>query len=157
MASAWREEQRLPRVIVAIVIAAAFVPWILTLTTGRPAASLENMLGWLVVALIGLWLSRMRMVTEVSREGIAISFPWLWPTRRIPFPDLAGYHAVKYNPLLEFGGWGVRFGFRRRAYNMRGDRGVELLLRDGRRILIGSQRPEDLVAALDAARRSGTP
>jgi hypothetical protein len=35
----------------------------------------------------------------------------------------------------------------------RGDRGVRLLLTDGTRLLIGSQQPEELAAALTRAMR----
>jgi hypothetical protein len=34
------------------------------------------------------------------------------------------------------------------AYNVRGDQGVELTLRDGRRVLIGTQRATELAAAI---------
>jgi hypothetical protein len=34
-----------------------------------------------------------------------------------------------------------------------GDRGVQLVLQDGKKVLIGSQRPEELAAALQSAGR----
>lgn len=42
-------------------------------------------------------------------------------------------------------GWGENV-----ALNARGDRGVRLMLTDGRRVLVGSQRAEELAAALAA-------
>ena len=50
--------------------------------------------------------------------------------------------------------WGIRGLGRNRAYNVSGDRGVELLLADGRKVLIGSLRPDELEQAIVAARRS---
>ncbi|MBW8868301.1 MAG: hypothetical protein JF610_13410, partial [Acidobacteria bacterium] len=44
--------------------------------------------------------------------------------------------------------WGLRFGRRGRAYSISGNRGVELTLADGRRVMIGSQRADELAAAL---------
>jgi hypothetical protein len=38
------------------------------------------------------------------------------------------------------------------AYNVSGDRGVELTLRDGRRVMLGSQRPEELAQAIETQR-----
>ena len=39
----------------------------------------------------------------------------------------------------EYGGWGIRGGLRgTKAYNVSGNRGVELMLADGRTVLIGS-------------------
>ena len=60
-----------------------------------------------------------------------------------------------YRPVLEYGGWGVRytpFG-RGWAYNVSGNRGVQLVMSSGRRALVGSQRPDDLAGAINAARR----
>ena len=42
----------------------------------------------------------------------------------------------------------MRFGRRGRAYNVSGDRGVELTLANGKRVLIGSQRSEELAEAI---------
>jgi hypothetical protein len=41
------------------------------------------------------------------------------------------------------------------AYNVRGDRGVQLVLRDGRRVLIGSQRADELAKAIAEAKAVG--
>jgi hypothetical protein len=52
--------------------------------------------------------------------------------------------------LREYGGWGVRGFGSNRAYNMRGDQGVQLDLVDGSRVLIGTQRPGELETAIAA-------
>jgi hypothetical protein len=50
---------------------------------------------------------------------------------------------------MEYGGWGLRYGGDNGwAYNARGNRGVQLVLQGEKRVLIGSQRPEELLAAL---------
>ena len=57
-------------------------------------------------------------------------------------------------PIREYGGWGIR-GFRsKRAYNVTGDRGVELTLVDGRKVGIGSRRAGELADAIAGARES---
>jgi hypothetical protein len=68
--------------------------------------------------------------------------------RTIDPAQIARWEARTYRPIREYGGWGVRFGPRGRAYNVSGDRGVELTLASGKRVLIGSQRPEELAAAI---------
>ena len=69
----------------------------------------------------------------------------------IPIADLARAEAVAYRPIREYGGWGIRGFGRRRALNMRGDRGVLLHRKDGSTILVGSQKPRELLAALGQA------
>ena len=53
--------------------------------------------------------------------------------------------------MKEFGGWGIRVAGDGRAYNAYGNQGVQLILTDGSRILIGTQRPDELLGALRTA------
>ena len=70
----------------------------------------------------------------------------------IPVDKILTSTARRYGPILEYGGWGYRWGRGgRRAYNIRGNRGVQLVLEDGQSILIGSQRPAELASAIEAA------
>ena len=91
----------------------------------------------------------MRLVTEVRADGVAVRLiPF--PTRLIRFEEIASAEAVTYRPLREYGGWGLRFSRRGRAYSASGNRGVQLVLTDGRRVLIGSHRADELEAAIAA-------
>jgi hypothetical protein len=67
---------------------------------------------------------------------------------RIPLRNVVRAWARSYEPLSEFGGWGIRTGSGGRAFNMRGKEGVQLVLRSGQRVLVGSQRAEELAAAV---------
>jgi hypothetical protein len=72
--------------------------------------------------------------------------------RRIPSGEVRSCEARAYRPLREYGGWGVRRGWKGGwAYNVRGDRGVQLVLEDGSSILVGSQRADELAAAIRSA------
>jgi hypothetical protein len=94
------------------------------------------------------WLFRaMRLITEVRSDGVYIHFvPLLRDT--ILFSNIADCEARTYRPIREYGGWGVRFGWKRKAYNVSGNRGVQLTLKSGKRLLIGSQRSEELAQAI---------
>jgi hypothetical protein len=67
---------------------------------------------------------------------------------RIPLKNVVRAYYRAYSPINEYGGWGIRTGARGKAFNMRGNEGVQLVLRSGQRVLIGSQRPEELAAAI---------
>jgi hypothetical protein len=56
--------------------------------------------------------------------------------------------AVAYQPLLEYGGWGIRLGRRGWAYTISGNRGVQIALKDGKSFLLGSQREIEMEAIL---------
>ena len=90
-----------------------------------------------------------RLITEVRGDGIYIRYvPFHRSFRRIAFKDLKRCEVRTYRPLVEYGGWGIRFGLKGKAYNVSGNRGVQLELTNGKRLLIGSQRPEDLRQAI---------
>jgi hypothetical protein len=72
--------------------------------------------------------------------------------RRIPLTAVRSCEARTYRPVREYGGWGVRRGWKGGwAFNVRGNRGVQLGLEDGSSILVGSQRAEELAAAIQSA------
>jgi hypothetical protein len=55
-----------------------------------------------------------------------------------------------YHPLREFGGWGIRGKAENRAFTFRGTDGVQIELRSGKKVLVGSQQAEGLAAAIRA-------
>jgi hypothetical protein len=62
--------------------------------------------------------------------------------------DILSAEAITYLPLRDYGGWGIRFGPKGKAYNVCGNRGVQLTFTNGSRLMIGSQRAEELAAAI---------
>jgi hypothetical protein len=89
----------------------------------------------------------LRLITEVMPEGLAVRFHPLH-RKLIPYRQIKSCHARSYRPLLEYGGWGIKYGPSGRAYNVKGERGVQLVLEDGKRILIGSQHADELERAI---------
>ncbi len=86
-----------------------------------------------------------KLATEIRSDGLVISFyPLLFSQIKIPFHNIQSCVAIQYKPLQEYGGWGVRVGAKGTAYNVSGDRGVQLELVNGRKILIGSGNAEYL-------------
>lgn len=87
------------------------------------------------------------METKLLKEELQVRFGRR--TRfRIPLKNVVRAFYRAYNPIPEYGGWGIRTGQRGRAFNMRGNEGVQLVLASGKRVLIGSQRPEELARAI---------
>lgn len=110
--------------------------------TGRA----ENGTPLLEVALF----AALRLRTTVTDRELRVTFfPFYWKT--VPVEQIDTFEAIRYNALMETGGWGVKHSRRHgRVLNVRGDRAVAITA--GRtRTLIGTQRADDLVAALTAA------
>ena len=91
----------------------------------------------------------LRLITEVRDEGLYIRF---YPLRGkvIRYQSIKSCEARTYKPLSEYGGWGIKYGRSGWAYNIIGDRGVQLVLDNNKRILIGSQRADELKQAIKA-------
>ena len=91
----------------------------------------------------------MRLKTEVRNDGLHIRFFPLM-SRVIPFDEIREIDVRIYKPIREYGGWGIRSGLggRGAALNVSGNRGVQLELSGGKRLLIGSQKAEELAKAI---------
>ena len=96
----------------------------------------------------------LRMTTEVTPGDCHVWFGWIPTVRRVvPLESIERVEVVRIRPFLDYGGPGSRVGRDgQRALIARGTRGVRLHLADGTRLVIGSQRPEELADALDRAR-----
>ena len=105
----------------------------------------------LTVGMAALLLSA-RLITEVRSDGLHIRFfPLRWKV--IPYETIASYQARTYHPIREYGGWGIRWGREGKAYIVGGNEGLQLLLTDGRKVLVGSQRAQELEAAVRTWKR----
>ena len=92
------------------------------------------------------------LTTEVHSDGVHIRFfPFHLSLRKVASGELQRYEARTYSPLKEYGGWGIRYGSKGKAYNISGNRGVQLEFSGGERLLLGSQRPEELAQAIELA------
>jgi hypothetical protein len=55
--------------------------------------------------------------------------------------------------FYSYGGWCGSWGRQGRAYNVSGATGIELLLKDGKKVMIGTRRGEELPLILHKARQ----
>ncbi len=102
-----------------------------------------------VALLMGLiWTAMGPMTTVIDGEALRVRFGLVTLYRRsFAFETIQSAEVVTYNPIREYGGWGIR-GIPVTCLNARGNRGVKLKLKDGKSMLIGSQKPEELYARL---------
>ncbi len=113
-------------------------------------------LGLVFVMVVILFL--LHMTTEVTATGVRVWFGWIPTYRRfVPIDTVRSVEVVTYRPIADYGFWGIRSGRDgERALIARGNRGVRLELTDGSKLLIGSQKPELLAAAIDGSLRTNT-
>jgi len=114
----------------------------------------------LMMAGLLLLFFTLRLETEITQEEISFRFPPLvrkW--RIIPREQILQFEAGKYRPVADYGGWGVRQGSgkRGRAYNVSGNLGLTIFLKDGKKVLIGTRRVQAIAAAMDRMIKGGSP
>lgn len=87
--------------------------------------------------------------TKLDDQGVHFKlFPFHLKFRLHKWEDIQSAEVRQYKPIAEYGGWGLRMGPGGMAYNMSGNRGLQLVLKNGKRILIGTQKPEEISAFL---------
>jgi len=83
--------------------------------------------------------------TAIDDSGIKIEMRILFRFgRTILWDDIQTIKVDKYRPILEFGGWGYRIAWKGVAYNCRGNDGLIIRLKNGRKVVIGTQKPDEL-------------
>jgi hypothetical protein len=100
----------------------------------------------LMVGLLLLFL-KLKLVTEVREDGVHVLYRPL-TKRHIAFEEIESCEARTYSAIREYGGWGIKFGPGGKAYNVRGNQGAQLRLKNGSRLLIGSQQADRLADAI---------
>ena len=95
-----------------------------------------------------LLLASSSMITEVQSSELRVRV-WPFAARDIPMTDIASVSTTRFRPIRDYGGFGIRWSPSRGwAYVMSGTSAVTLRLRDGRNLLIGTQRPQELRDAI---------
>jgi hypothetical protein len=143
----FREVQRFRQVWLWVLLVASIVLVGLAMREGAVPIGHIPVAAVLVLA-VPVWFWALRLTTEVHDDALHLHFFPMWKKRIIPFNQIRSAQARCYRPIVEYGGWGIRWGLSGQAYNVSGDRGVQLELANGKRLLIGSQRPEELEAAI---------
>lgn len=86
-----------------------------------------------------------KLKTNINTEGVSVVFhPFFNKPKLFRWEDIEKAFVRKYQPLWEYGGWGIRFGMKGRAYNTSGNKGLQLIMKSGKKILIGTQKSDEL-------------
>jgi hypothetical protein len=94
----------------------------------------------------------LRLDTIITEEGISIRFfPFHLSVKKFAWSNLTKSYVKQYSPIADFGGWGLRYAFsgQGKAYNVSGNMGLQIILADGQKILIGTNKPEEITKILN--------
>ncbi len=87
-----------------------------------------------------------KLETIITKDGISYQFkPFHSKKRLVKWSDIEEVKVIDYKPLLEYGGWGLRYGFKGKVFSVSGKKGLELKIKNKTKtILIGTQKGQEI-------------
>lgn len=134
-----------------LLVAALIIPLVVTVaqySTGKSAITIYDIaVGCMFPLLIIFFFLTIKLATTIDETGVHYRFaPVHRKMRDISWSEIEKAYTRTYSPIKEYGGWGIRSGIAKigKAYNISGNKGLQLELKDGKKILIGTNRPGEI-------------
>ena len=102
--------------------------------------------------IITILILNMRLDTLIKKDGIYVRFfPFHLSFKKFPWEKISLSYIRKYSAIADYGGWGIRLGMfgKGKAWNVSGDKGLQLEFINKKKLLIGTNQPEALAATLE--------
>ena len=107
----------------------------------------------IIIIFTHLLIYKAKLSTKIDEIGIHYQFiPFQFSYRKISWENIEKIYIRNYSPILEYGGWGLRYTFNKKrgnAVNISGNIGIQIELKNGKRLLIGIQKKEDVKRILE--------
>ena len=117
-------------------------------------------IGLLILVLVIILFLVLKLQTKIDENGIKFKFyPFQVSYNNIDWSNISECYIRNYNPISEFGGWGIKSSFRRdtgKAYTIKGSIGLQLKLKNGKKILIGTQKNEEIKRVIETYKHKYT-
>ncbi len=110
----------------------------------------------LILGLNALFIT-MRLDTQIQADGVYYRFfPFQRKFRFISWDRINSAQVRTYHPIGDYGGWGMRIGLfgKGQAFNVTGNKGLQLVYDQKIRFLLGTQKPDEIQKVLQALGRS---
>ena len=139
-----------------VLIAASFAVSLYKNWSGwQSLVTVRFIVPFIVIILINALILLNKLETMIKQDGIYVRFfPFHFSFKRYQWQTQKEVYVRKYHPLSEYGGWGVRWGIAGKAFNISGKWGIQLVSKEGRRLLVGTQKAEDVRKVLDDVYRN---
>lgn len=97
----------------------------------------------------------MHLDSNIDEESISVRLS-PFGSRKIAWKNVEKAYIRNYKPILEYGGWGIRYGLGNKgmAYTVGVYQGLQLELSDGKKVLIGTKKTNELSEFLKQINRA---
>jgi len=156
----FKEEQRFNQPLVIVGLSIAFIvigfstmkEWE-TIAQNSFTEKIGTLSGILIIILVSLLFLNLNLKTRIDEKGIYYQYkPLHFSIKLIPWEQISKCYIRKFNAITEFGGWGIKFSFRKKkgkSFTTKGSIGLQIELKNGGKILIGTQKKEELQRVLN--------
>lgn len=131
-----------------VFLAGTYVQVVLGQSFGnRPAGDTILIIVTAGMILLTVSMALFRLDTRVKTDGIDVRFyPFRRRYRHYTWGEIKEAYIRRYRPLAEYGGWGIRIGFHGngQALNMSGNVGLQLVFANNKKLMIGTNRSQEL-------------
>ena len=156
----FKEEQRFKQVwLIIILVICTIIPIISIIQKflkENKTISTKEFIATIVVILVAISiLFFFKLTTKIDEKGIHYQFfPFHFSMKLIPWSEISKAGIRTYFPVSEFGGWGLRGGFffnkgKGKAINVSGNIGIQLELKNGEKLLIGTLMKSEVTRVLE--------
>ncbi len=118
----------------------------------KPMGNKELLIVTGLLLLLTLLFYILRLDTIIKQDGIYIRFfPFHIKFKYFGWDRMTKSYVRQYSPLTEYGGWGLRLGLfgKGTAFNVSGDKGLQLEFTDNKKLLIGTNKQDELTETLN--------
>ena len=145
------ETQRFTQWWLWLILIGVWSAMVYSIITAPPQTGAAVYVSFGIGILLPLLFWQMRLTTRVSSDGIRVRFvPFHFKEQFYPWDSIESAQVRTYSPLMEYGGWGIKYGFngQGKVYNVSGNQGLQLIFKSGEKLLIGTQKPDEIQAAV---------
>lgn len=107
----------------------------------------ELLLATVITLALTLLFMNFRLETQIKTDGVYVRFfPFHLVFKYYPWKDISKTYFREYHPIRDYGGWGIRYSLfgKGKAYNISGNKGLQLELLNSKKLLIGTGKEEEL-------------
>lgn len=153
----FKEEQRFTQTWLVVILAISVIVSVAsisqkyfdenaTISTNRYVISLVT----IIISLSTIFF--FKLTTRIDEKGIHYQFfPFHFKLRIINWNEVSKAYVRTYNPILDYGGWGLKGRWSKpkgKAINVSGDVGIQLELKNGKKLLVGTKKENNAKSVL---------
>jgi hypothetical protein len=142
----FQETQRFRQVWIWLVIILVLVVTIVNIRLPQQGANMGavRFISIAIPAVIAILFYLFRLETKIDDSGMYYKFyPFHLMDNKLEWNLIDRVYVRKYQPIFEYGGWGIRGFGKNRALNVSGNMGIQIELKNGKKLLLGTQKPEE--------------